>query len=486
MNNENNIYIKALKQLLWLCVSIAVVRFSKGGFLFIMMLLGVMWALRGSAGKAIAVNAMMLLMVAINPVLLPKDGALFGLGLRFGPLVVGLALALKGASVNNRYRIPFGMMLVYLAFAMISSATGWAPMISYMKIANFVVFFLGVWLGSQSLSKDLDGIATVRACFLAICCFLILGSLVLLPFPGISTLNSLAMLDEEIDASARNAIIREMIDSGGMTLFCGVTNQSQALSLLLSCAFAWLLCDLLFVEERFRWLHALMLLSALPLLYKTRSRVALLCLAVVIIIVYFYLPRRMQMGARVRRWLGGTLAVTAILGCVAAGYMQITDESISKWIRKTNDVEGDRRSLQEAFTSSREGLIEMCMSDFKAKPLIGMGFQVAFYTREQIAGRKGLILSASIEKGVLPIMILGETGLLGAFSFLMFLVMFYSGCVKRRLYLCLSLMGILLTANMGEATFFSPGGIGGVEWMLTVVGGYALDLWRARYMRSMC
>ena len=28
---------------------------------------------------------------------------------------------------------------------------------------------------------------------------------------------------------------------------------------------------------------------------------------------------------------------------------------------------------------------------------------------------------------------------------------------------------------MGEATFFSPGGMGGIFWMISVVGGFAID-----------
>ena len=34
---------------------------------------------------------------------------------------------------------------------------------------------------------------------------------------------------------------------------------------------------------------------------------------------------------------------------------------------------------------------------------------------------------------------------------------------------------MFLVTNMGEATFFSPGGGGGFLWMLCVVGGFALD-----------
>jgi hypothetical protein len=34
---------------------------------------------------------------------------------------------------------------------------------------------------------------------------------------------------------------------------------------------------------------------------------------------------------------------------------------------------------------------------------------------------------------------------------------------------------LLLISNMGEATFFSPGGIGSILWILTVIGGFVID-----------
>ena len=89
--------------------------------------------------------------------------------------------------------------------------------------------------------------------------------------------------------------------------------------------------------------------------------------------------------------------------------------------------------------------------------------------------QKGLILSASIEKGVLPVMILGETGLLGAIAFVVFLVSFYATCVKKKYYCCATLHTIFLASNMAEATYFSPGGIGGYIWVLTVGGGFIID-----------
>ena len=90
--------------------------------------------------------------------------------------------------------------------------------------------------------------------------------------------------------------------------------------------------------------------------------------------------------------------------------------------------------------------------------------------------KKGeLVFTAPIEKGVLPVMVLGETGIVGSIFFAFFVLSFLVTCMSRKLYITLTMFLLLLASNMGEATFFSPGGIGGVLYMISLVGGFALD-----------
>ena len=125
------------------------------------------------------------------------------------------------------------------------------------------------------------------------------------------------------------------------------------------------------------------------------------------------------------------------------------------------------------------------MRDFRCNPMFGMGFQVAEYTAEQIArSGGGLVISAPIEKGVLPVMVLGETGIVGAIFFAVFLISFYTATNRRRLYVTAAMFTVLLATNMGEATFFSPGGGGGVIWAISIIGGYCIDMTLAKDRRS--
>ena len=124
---------------------------------------------------------------------------------------------------------------------------------------------------------------------------------------------------------------------------------------------------------------------------------------------------------------------------------------------------------------SRMSLLDQSLHEFRRNPLLGSGFQVE--EAHPILYEMGLItlFSAPIEKGLLPTMVLGETGILGEIAFVLFLVAFWGGCKRKHLVVTFTLFVILLATNMGEATFFSPGGAGGILWMLCVVGGFVID-----------
>ena len=474
-------YKQALKQLVMLLASIALTRLSQGAWLGVMTLMGLTWALSGKVGKALSMYMMIICMVGINPILLPA-GRFFGHFVRFGPLLIGLALMLKGVSMPGQSRVPLGMLMVYLGLAAISSMNGWAPIVSYLKIVNFLIFILGFWGGIHTLSYDSDGIKELRATFMAFAIFLILGSAALLPFPGISTLSGFQLALQEGNLEVANAAMKSL--EGSTPLFCGVTKQSQFFAPLAGCMIAWLLADMLFVEQRFDKFHLAMMGIGVILTYWSGSRTGLLTLMVGVMMVAMYLPNKISLPFNIKRRLKAGVAAMLALGMVAAVASEIMNDSISQWLRKTDDVEEDTRSLSEAVTSSRQGLIEESMRDFRRNPVFGSGFQVAESTAELVArSGSGLVISAPIEKGVLPVMVLGETGIVGAVFFMMFLVAFYIGSSRRKLYVTLALFTVMLASNMGEATFFSPGGMGGLLWAICVIGGYCIDIMLANHWK---
>jgi hypothetical protein len=475
---KNSVYRQTAKSLAVLIAAIVLTRFSMGLWLGVMTLVGMVCALSGKVGKSFAIYLMIICMVEVNPILLPKK-QFFGVLVRFGPLLIGLMLMLRGVTGKGQSRVPLGMLMAFLLVASVSSINGWAPMVSFFKISNFIVFILAFWFGLQTLSTDREGTDVLRSAIFAYSIFLILGSALLLPFPSISQLSGvqLAMREGNLEA----AKIAMASEEGNVALFCGVTGQSQAFAIQAAMALAWLIADMLFVEKRFSKFHLALLAIGVILLYYSRSRAGLFSLTVGIIAVAIWLPNKINLSFDIKRHLRTGVSVLLVIGIIGGIGAEISSGSISQWLRKVDDVENDQRSLSEAVTSSRQGLIEESMRDFRRNYLLGTGFQVAEYTADQIAmAGTGFILSAPIEKGLLPVMVLGETGIIGAIVFGIFLISFYSSSCKRRLYVTAALFTVLLATNIGEATFFSPGGGGGLLWTVSIIGGYCIDMHLAR------
>lgn len=473
---DDGFYKKSFKILAILLLVIGAARVTAGVALVAVVLVGVFASFCNRRGVAICSYMVFPFFLAVSPVVLPKTGMIWSYVIRFGHLAIATALIFSaGRTGHGTNRLPFGMMFPFLLSACVGSATGWFPMVSYLKLANFVFFLTALWVGTQNLQDRPHDLQTIRAFLFTVVLFFILGSVLVYPFPQISFATSLRGTDGFDDARLAAAIYREIVESGGNTLFCGITNHSQTLAAVSALCCLWTLCDLVFVEKRMRVLHLVLILFALPMLYMCRSRVAFTTMVAGLLMISFYTVQKVNVPFMIRKRLRSGLAAFIVAIGVGLAVGEIDNGMVSRWLRKTNDVEGDKRSLSEAMTSSRQGLMEYSMYEFRRNPLWGSGFQVADYTSDLARRHKGLILSASIEKGVMPVMILGETGIVGSLLFLVFLVSFYVTASRRRLYVAITLFTVLFVANLGEAMFFSPGGDGSLMWMLTVVGGFVID-----------
>lgn len=445
---------------------------TKGGGAVLVAAAAFLLALTGRIGWAIIGYIFFPLMVVLNPLVVPKEG-ISGMVLRLAPMAITVGLLVSGASRSGRHQIPIGMIWLYLGVAALCSMGGYYPMISYLKIVNCAILFIGLQLGFRNIDKRPNDVMTMRKFMIVVTSFIVWGSIALLVFyPSAAYLTSLRHVIAEEGVAAAEAALRE---STGLKLFAGMTNQSQCLAVVLPCSLAWLACDMFFIEKRLSPFHVWTILAGLPLIYLTRSRSALLSSVVGMILVYFYCLKKVNIRQHIRARLRSAMFLAMFFVTVAAGVMEVRNQSISRWLRKTEDLSVDTRGFGEAFTSSRQGLIDESMKDFRRNPLLGSGFQVTEEMQYTFKHHDGLILSASIEKGVLPVMILGETGILGAVAFVVFLISFYATCVRKKYYCCATLHTIFLTTNMAEATYFSPGGSGGYIWVLTVGGGFIID-----------
>jgi len=484
---DDGFYKKSFKILAILLAVIVAARVTAGIALVAVVLVGVFASLCNRRGIAICSYMVFPFLLTVSPIVLPKAGMIWSYVIRFGHLAIATALILSAGRIGRgSNRLPFGMMFPFLLSACVGSATGWFPMVSYLKLANFAFFLAGLWVGTQNLQDRPHDLQTIRAFIFAVVLFFVLGSVLVYPFPQISFATTLRGTEGFDDAHVAAAIYREIAESGGRTLFCGITNHSQTLACVSPLCCLWTLCDLVFVEKRMRVLHLALVLLALPMLYMCRSRVAFITMVAGLLMVSFYTVQKVNVPFLVRKRLHSGLAafIAAIVVCLAIG--EVGNGMVSRWLRKTNDTKGDTRSLTEAMTSSRQGLMEYSMYEFRRNPLWGSGFQVAEYVSAKAHGKKGLVLSAPIEKGVLPVMVLGETGIVGSLLFLVFLISFYLTAARRCLYVTITLFTVFLVANLGEAMFFAPGGDGSLMWMLMVCGGFVIDtiLLYERRMRS--
>ena len=472
---HRSLYVGVAKAFLMLLIAIAFCRIMGAVFIALLGVFGVCWSLCRKNVRALAVYSLLPLMIIMSPAIVPKT-ELIGAELRIAPLIIGLAMCVGVGRRKGAYRLPFGALFLYLFCSCISSATGWSPMISYLKTLNFIVFLLGIWIGTQNLQENPQEVYGLRCVFLGLICVIVFGSLATLPFPTISYSTSLAY-HNTLSEAEKLAYLANLENDGGVTLFSGIANHSQALSPMLAVCFTLVLADMVFIVEKMSILHATIIVASALELFMTRSRTGLLSLVVGVATVLFYASRKVRMSWRSRMAVKKLVSVGVALLIIVVGISEIKSHAVSRWILKTNDLASVcKGAVIDQVAGSRQGLIEKSLQEFKMNPLFGMGFQVNWETQELFSKRGGLILSAPVEKGLLVTTILGEGGLVGSLAFLAFLISFYTICGRKKLVLSIVMFTTMLATNFGEATFFSSGGVGGIIWVLCVVGGFTLDM----------
>lgn len=350
-------------------------------------------------------------------------------------------------------------------------------MISYLKIINFLIFILGIYFGTRNINQDPRELQVVRDGMLAIAVFFIFGSAVSYFIPSIGYSMEINNAIAWGSKASKSEIASNIMNRGGMLLFSGVTNHSQTLAPMAVSLAAWTLSDMIFCERRLSKLHLAILGAAPILIFMTRSRAGFLGFVVAMAMICLYAMPKSRASSKVKSKMSGFLAFGVVVIATALIIGEARSDMVSRWLRKTDDLARDSRNLSEAFTASRMGKVDSLLSDFKKSPMFGTGFQVieehqALYQLGRIT-----LFSAPIEKGVLPIMVLSETGVIGALVFAVFLCVFYGMCAMKRYIVTASLFTVMLALNMAEADFFSPAACGGVMWMILVVGGFVVDMY---------
>ena len=244
------------------------------------------------------------------------------------------------------------------------------------------------------------------------------------------------------------------------TGFQGLLNHPQAFGPTMALLGAWA-AGRVMEDSSVTWRMASLLLICLVLIIASEARTAGFALVIGAICAFMLLPVFGRRGASVSmRGLKSArfkvLAIGSLIGIVLA--WSLLESTLTSYVQKGTDAGG----LTEAYEKSRGGGIEEMWLSIQANPLLGIGFGVAPDLNRMEVVREpylGLPISAAIEKGVLPLAILEELGVVGFVLVAIWVYALVQSCAQSGIAGMVVLM-TLFFLNFGECTLFSAGGFG--------------------------
>lgn len=246
------------------------------------------------------------------------------------------------------------------------------------------------------------------------------------------------------------------------TGYQGLLNQPQVFGVFVTLLGVWTLARILTERTPSWWLFGIAGMCA-ALIFMSESRTAGLALFLSITIsplALFILSSRPLLhiapALRNRRiWM--IIGIIIATGIVLAPRVISTAEHFL-----TKSDRAEISGLLDAYSNSRGILISPMLENITEHSLTGIGFGIASKPQEMEIQRDpllGLPIGAAVEKGVMPIMILEELGIVG-FSVIF---LWISAIVYRSSFGGLEPFSVciaILILNLGEASLFSPGGMG--------------------------
>lgn len=459
-----------LRDVLLLIIAILAMKVTAGIFILVIVLSGCVFAFQKKSGKLAFCFFSLFFLQNVNFAIIPMT-VFTNLGCKTGFMLMSLCM-LSGATKRGCFeKLPFGLLFLYLGCMVVSSAVGYFPMISYLKLFNYTFFLCSVCLIVKYIQVSAVDLLEARAALIAIAFMLVVGSLAVYPFPDIG-------YSMNVRVAMRYGIYmtgQEAMEKAG-SLFNGLTWHSQALAPMAAISFVYVAMDMLFLEKKARIIHLSILLVAPIVMFMTRSRTAILTMVLGVLAFYFYAQQYVQIPQRLRRHMKMAVSFAIIICIIIGTILEIKDQTFTKWIRKTDNVDTDTRSLSEAVSNTRMGAWDENIDDFTTHPVFGIGFQVSRQLKSLYKeGAWVNIFSAPVEKGITPLVVFAEGGAIGGTIFLLFVLMYFLHCISRRNVCMFTLFVVIMTSNLSESTFFSPSGCGGYMFVFAFIGGVVLD-----------
>lgn len=369
---------------------------------------------------------------------------------------------------------PMVTMMLYSVYMIVPSMLGWMPLISVLKLFLFSMVYLAYFgVANKVMTSPRVSSRVVRGMFLGVASLYVVGSLFLIPFPALSQVSQ----EEYV----------KMLQSGAdvVSLFTGLSVHSQCLGPLVATISTLLYADMAFNLRKFDKFYVLLMALCPILLVRSSSRAGMLAYLVGHLTVTWLLFQARQVRGQWRgKIIGAVLSILTVLA-LAVLFVPKYRDAMTRFAMKTSAEETRAADFSmERAMSSRQGLMDDALSNFKKSPMIGNGFQVSASMQGMRDVPLVRLLSAPVEKGVWVTAVLEEGGVLGALLLLIFIINATVGMMRHRAYSGLSIFAALLAANMGEFTMFSMSALGGFLWGMVFVG-IALDGTCSREARSM-
>jgi hypothetical protein len=251
--------------------------------------------------------------------------------------------------------------------------------------------------------------------------------------------------------------------------FQGILSHPQAFGCVMALLASWIVGRVLSGLKVSAFDHVLLVVSvALLYMSQTRTAAVALMLGVAVGVLIGPLITRQSFSKYVpciRSKNAVAITGAILLSGIWAGSLvfNLVDAFIGK--------RGESNNLVVAYKMSRGGVIDEMLENIGEHPGTGIGFGVAS-THEKIEVVRdplfGLPVGASIEKGVLPLAVLEELGIVG----FVFVTMWLGHLIYRAAEFggieSLSVLLVTIIMNFGEYVIFSIGGMGMIS--LIVIG----------------
>ncbi len=265
--------------------------------------------------------------------------------------------------------------------------------------------------------------------------------------------------------------------SGG---FQGVFSHPQVLGLTMALLGAWAAVRM-FALPKPPWSLVILVPVSMALVMLSGARTAGLALLIGVAAALFFGPS--LSGRPVRHLLPGLRSrrVHLVIGIMLAGIV-VAWPKLAERTETYMTKRGGTSNVVEAYEASRGGLMERMWLNIEQKPLEGIGFGIASTPDLMVVVRDpvlGLPTSAIIEKGVMPVAVLEEIGVVGALFVAAWLWIVLRRCARRGVA-PLAVFLVVLLLNMGEATLFSVGGAGLLAMILMAWGATGAPVRRKR------